>query len=522
LNRPHGKHGFTLIELMVSTAMVLILILGVNAIFKMASDTVGTGQALAGADRENRSAQAVLYDDFRNAVITDAPFLLIRSEAAWAFRNRADEDADHDGGVLTVDLDPDTKGDESMPPSLGLPFHDRIHRVDRVGFFSNQLQKRQTGTHSARVCRFVDPGASAESLIWIGHLLEPSGAAGPGTRSYAADWILGRNVILLSLTPNPPAASTVPPSIYIRQEPPRGDEHRLSPLEPTSAASQRDAYGNDYTLQTSRYDLAETSIADFRDRLRQDIALHGARGKKLGGDFAWWELLSGTADGRIDRPTENVGTGRFMCDPYPRKPLTPASVAQASPIFVRGCSQFIVEYAGDYLWQAPDGRVFGTYLAGPAGVDGQVDFSVVLEQPNPDGPVVPVRRVRWYGMPRNVDTFDDLAGRPVVVGGLGTKDPNVLRDVVPLRDVLVAAGVTVPSDFFEHFADLEPAGDYASPRRIDLPTRPVSNYWAAWGPAELASGSLARPKMLRITMTVDEPFGRMAEGQAYEYIINLP
>jgi prepilin-type N-terminal cleavage/methylation domain-containing protein len=512
LKRFHFRRGFTLIELMVSVAMVLILILGVNAIFRMASDTVGAGQALAGADRENRAAQAVLYDDFRNAVIADGPFLLIRSEVAWAFRNRADEDADGDGTV---------------PMSVAAPFSDRIHRVDRVGFFSSQLQKRQTGTHSDRVCRFVDPGASAESLIWIGHLIQATPTAsdmtfiGPGIPSYAADWALGRNVILLSRAPNPPGPSSVPPVIYIRQVPPARDRDRLSPLEPKSASSQNDAHGGGYTLDTSRYDLAETSIADFRDRLRQDIALHGVRGKALGGDVAWWELLTGLS-GRPNDSDEKPGAGRFTCNPYPAKPLTPAGLAMACPIFIRGCTQFIVEYAGDYLGPAPDGRVVGTYLAGPAGVDGQVDFSIILEQPDPTRPAVPVRRIRWYGMPRNVDTFDDHPGSPVVVGGLGTKDPNVLRDVVPLRDVLVAAGVPIPPDFFEHFADLEPGQDYGAPRRIDTGTQPVTNYWAAWGPAELAGGSLVRPKMLRITMTVDEPFGRMAQGQTYEYIINLP
>jgi hypothetical protein len=57
---------------------------------------------------------------------------------------------------------------------------------------------------------------------------------------------------------------------------------------------------------------------------------------------------------------------------------------------------------------------------------------------------------------------------------------------------------------------------------VDPTKPPVGVYCAAWGPAELASGSILRPKMLRITMTVDEPFGRMAQGQTYEYIINLP
>src|SRR5215208_368980 len=94
--RKSVRRAFTLIELMVSIAMVLIIILGVNAIFKMASDTVNAGQALALANRENRSVQSVLYDDLRLAVIDDGPMLLIRSERVASFRNRPDEVSDRD------------------------------------------------------------------------------------------------------------------------------------------------------------------------------------------------------------------------------------------------------------------------------------------------------------------------------------------------------------------------------------------------------------------------------------------
>src|SRR4051812_46351873 len=94
--RPNARRAFTLIELMVSIAMVLIIILGVNAIFKMASDTVNAGQALAAANRDNRAVQSVLYDDFRTAVITDGPMFFIRSERVASFRNRADEQSDRD------------------------------------------------------------------------------------------------------------------------------------------------------------------------------------------------------------------------------------------------------------------------------------------------------------------------------------------------------------------------------------------------------------------------------------------
>ena len=43
-----------------------------------------------------------------------------------------------------------------------------------------------------------------------------------------------------------------------------------------------------------------------------------------------------------------------------------------------------------------------------------------------------------------------------------------------------------------------------------------SQYVCAWGPND------PKPKMIRITMTVDDPGGRLADGQTYEYIYTLP
>ncbi len=124
-------------------------------------------------------------------------------------------------------------------------------------------------------------------------------------------------------------------------------------------------------------------------------------------------------------------------------------------------------------------------------------------------------------MPRNVDSVDDAAG-PMIVGALGAgSDINRIRDVVPLRDVLLAAGATIPTNFFEHFDNLDPMANYGVATGIAADPKAL-RYYAAWGPTELAGGSLARPKMIRITMTVDDPNGRMSEGQTYEYVINLP
>src|SRR5690242_8451881 len=94
---PPASRGFTLIELMVSIALVLILILGINQVFKIASDTVNGGQAISAASREDRSIQGTIYPDMQNAVVAGAPFFVIRSHIQPGFRNKADEQADRDG-----------------------------------------------------------------------------------------------------------------------------------------------------------------------------------------------------------------------------------------------------------------------------------------------------------------------------------------------------------------------------------------------------------------------------------------
>lgn len=545
LAHPHARRAFTLIELMVSVAMVLVIILGVNAIFKMASDTINAGQALSAADRENRAAQSVLFADFQAARVIDGPMLFIRSEQVAAFRNREDELADPDTFPLTADTDDDNiEGETGVAGELTYPlvYNSRNHRVDRVGFFASHLYRRQTGTDNAKVSRFIDTGSSNEAYVWIGHLAQPNGLAEPGmsgrvvhtmpgeasttvkpnpNNRYATDFILGRSVTLLrdpvELPPVPGQPALIPPNYY----PPITTE-RLSPLAPRTKAKEEDRVGTKDWFASSRYDVAQTTISGFRETLQNDILLNPDVRGTLGGTTttpAWWELMAGWASTSPPPPPNQTkwDEARFQGYLYPDRPLTAFGVARTVPVFVRGCTHFTVEYAGDYLAQVRDtGRIVNTYLSGAQGVDGLVDFTPVLDAAS--GAVV--HRVRWYGMPRNVDTRDDVGG-PVITGAPGTNaDNNNHFDVIPLRDLLNAAGVsTMPDNFFEHF-NVDASRNYAAPPLT--PNGVVPNYYAAWGPADLAAGSLARPKMLRITMTVDDATGRMSEGQTYEYVIDLP
>ena len=539
------RNAFTLVELMVSIALVLILILGINAIFKMASDTINAGQALSTADRENRGAQGVLYNDFATGVFTDGPMLLIRSERAPAFRNREDELGDRDFAaaganvfnqdlaIRTIDLDGNNQeGENNVPGEVTHPlvYNSRNHRIDRVAFFATHMYRRQTGSESSSFTRFIDDGVSNEAYIWYGHLDQPdfrtalTGSAGryshdsPGelpkddnqNNFYATDWILGRSAILLRETP-PPGQN-----YFDYQLPTNGVN--LSPLEPGSE-SRQPANGVRDRMSWSRYDLAQTSIGAFRQVLLAHIARRGTAIDA--NDPVWYELLGGQWG-------VGGGNARFQGYPYPDRPLTPYGIARTVPVFVRGCTQFIVEYAGDYLAQNPnDGTIGATYVDGPGGTDGQIDFIVVTEKAHPNATARRARRIRWYGMPRNTDGWNDTAAGPVIAGAqAGQSDPNLMRDVVPLRDVIIAAGdgskIDDPSEgFFEHFERLDPRPNYAALGAVDPDPKGV-RYYAAWGPAELARGSVVRPKMIRITMTVDDPNGRMSEGQTYEYIIDLP
>jgi len=350
--------------------------------------------------------------------------------------------------------------------------------------------------------------------------LPPSGppkASNPNN-FYATDWILGRMVTLLRDQPVPltTGGTPVPGSanyIDVPVTPP--PQPSLQPLSPEAPARENDTVtGKPDLFSWSRYDLAKTSIAGYKAILQNYIANPPHAGNDILTDSAWYEILGGEWG-------SGKNSARFHGTPYPDKPLTAYGVSQTVPVFVRGCTQFMVEYTGDYLKQDPvTGAVTGTYLGGPAGVDGQVDFVLVDEFDPVKGTTVKVRRVRWYGMPRNVDSFDDDNG-PRIVGGIGVSDINFIRDVVPLRDVLLAAGATIPPDFFEHFDNLEPMQNYGAVTGVAADPKAL-RYYAAWGPSDLAAGSLHRPKMLRITMTVDDPNGRMSEGQTYEYIINLP
>src|SRR6266568_2293697 len=171
------RSAFTIVELMISIAMVVILMVGIHQIFKMTSDTVGMGHSLADNARANRSVQSVFHDDYQR-LMKDAPLFIIRSGVAgagtnWgAFTTEAERSADRDGDPLTQDLD--GNGQEGQPTVNGelTPvsiYNNRNHRVDVLGFPAHGLFHR----HTANDGSYSSPMTSQDAFIFYEHVRLP-------------------------------------------------------------------------------------------------------------------------------------------------------------------------------------------------------------------------------------------------------------------------------------------------------------------------------------------------------------
>jgi hypothetical protein len=314
----------------------------------------------------------------------------------------------------------------------------------------------------------------------------------------------------------------------------------------TSADDSTQKIGStgDLTISSGRYDLLPRGMKiqsldynDLRDILKAYIEhTHYYRGGTKAAptfDDDWFDILPSSAS------TDPAGSGlpgRFRCNPYPTRPMSPGKATLVSPILLTNCSQFIVEYAGDYLTQeTTPGSTYGDIKS--IGPDGVIDFFV--EQATLAGKTVPVQRVRWYGFPRDVNGDGQIKG----CDGKQTPSSSLhhdLVDVVPLRDVIL----TKVPDFYDDITTkkanwdmvrfernvctkdpnldvtrttLKPQNVYMNVATGISNVTPDARYVCAWGPDD---GN--KPTMLRIIFRVDDPNGRLAEGQTSEFVVKLP
>jgi hypothetical protein len=208
---------------------------------------------------------------------------------------------------------------------------------------------------------------------------------------------------------------------------------------------------------------------------RQDVT---DRRDRLGEASDWWVLLTAPAGGNGTDPSF------FYCNARVGKPITSEAMAQASPYFVGNVSEFRVEFAGDFVTQNPAN---GDVMA--AEPDGIIDFVVDNNHP---------RRVRWYGLPRDVDEDGVIVWQ---------------YDVVPVRDLRARSAVAppLPTAPFERVVPTMRPNYWDDVNKTYIVDQPYIPYICIW-----VNGS---PAMVRVAMKLEDPARRIQEGRWCEYVL---
>jgi prepilin-type N-terminal cleavage/methylation domain-containing protein len=474
---------------------------------------------------------------------------------------------------------------------------------------------------------------------------------------YASNWILGRMAMLLGDPSqldnyaNPYASrnlNTLNPQTYVvdplvtasngySSTPTPPQQAALRPLSWGSALNVTTAAGGEVEIQTSQCDVAGLTLLSIHDKVLN------AENPAVGVYLPRWYLPlvawgTGIGESGANSPTNpqlpstppapantwvwptNVATAtpvglqpwhayRFMAQAWPDKlgtnagslngsgtqvPAMHQQLAVQTPVFMRGCSQFTIEFAGDYLQQVNDLNDTAAltppnpgFPASPSpqlvgavkgiGEDGQIDFDVIVD--NTGGIPSFIKRIRWYGMTRSLDdgqsVEDPTKVFPTTPGATPGAPPTQSEIVRPLYRYIqnytqdpsissrqVTPGVTTMGAItnmpFEKRVATGGLGGATYAGFPDSITRPqnIDSYTAAWGPLEMdldqlpatppVAGSadpslialwpmLQRtgpqaafpsrsllPWMIRITIRLDDPAGRLPDGQTMQFIFNVP
>ena len=237
-----GRSAFTLTELMIAIALSLLLILGINAVFKLSSDAVGSGFQLSQMSRELALVNNNVKNDMANMDDYEtAPALIIQNMNTPAFRDKTDMASepnftpgsivDPTGNTFPTGMMQITEpaGSTStvlypLPTSaspawgaLGISANnlykvryeipdDRNHRTDIFSFFAKDQYRRQTPPALASgVTQFQSDFTSTDAWIWYGHVLQPNNSTNPGVAAAPppenANWQV-------------PGGTSVPPAFY--------------------------------------------------------------------------------------------------------------------------------------------------------------------------------------------------------------------------------------------------------------------------------------------------------------------
>jgi hypothetical protein len=229
--------------------------------------------------------------------------------------------------------------------------------------------------------------------------------------------------------------------------------------------------GEDYS------DLAKITIDQFRQISDNAYQSPPSNVPPFAGPVDWFRPMDEVAPNQV---TRFAGSSTVV------RPITPLALSRTVPYFLGHCSQFIVEYAGDYLKQdeadpVEPGKVVDAlskkdlkapYKIETGETDGQIDY-IDPSNGKPYNPVRPaaqgrdkwVRRIRWYGLPRDVNGDGRIT----------------IHDVVPMADVLDYYNIRNSAESMTGFtgAAWENLRDLPSPALTD-PKLDTNNPYRPW------------------------------------------
>ena len=336
----HRPGGFTLVELLVSIALVVILIIGINMVFTSAGKTIGTGMAVSDATRGFRSAYTTIRNDIERDPANTVGMLPVTTTA-----------------LSPLNATPSLVIMSQLMPNQPVDDKGTLQdcRIDTLSFFAQATGafKRQTGNPNELFANMIP---ADHAFIWYGHLYLPDNSGGwtyptnfPGRGNastnpnnyYARDWRLGR--VVIGVRAPDVNNQIIDYSGNAQRYIARAQENPLLPdttsLAPFSLSSNTTMGGPIYAcspplITDSLCDLAGVNLNWYRDNV---FSVHAA------GDAAWGH--------------DHFGPNyRFRANPFVTRPITVNGAAQSVPIFLNGCMSFKVEFAGN-LSNAPGGLI---------------------------------------------------------------------------------------------------------------------------------------------------------------------
>jgi len=570
LHRP----GFTVVELLIAVAVLVVVILATARIFATAGTVASMGEANSNLQQTAAAIERVIRKDV--ARMTPEGFLVLQCIAVRNDINNSSvwpQAAQFGGSTVAPLLDPTQPADAMIRCDRVIFFTQGFEQTSR--FVGSGYMGTQGGNQQALASRiqighgvqmpslrpnnlnqrpdpgFMDFGSTFAPLLpWTFDAppqpnLETSywnlTAVGPavyGTQPEARKWVLTRQAILLaddggskylfntdnSYGPNSAAA------LWRNSGAPAG----AGDAAPYSGYAASAGLYPDPWFAVGRVDIAGSNLDDVQRVVK--LAQNGLQLPWLGSPEGQWLRIRNMSVGPV--VTGNGGADLAGLQGWPRAEKTAPSMGRldeilASTVLAGNCSSIEI----DWTWAEGTGRRTGSGGAlQTARVPGTTNVvGLAGAQFDPRAGTV------WFGLPDGVMPMAQRRGVTSLAGPQGTLAPSTNPQGVTLIGTNVFSVGTSQWAPFDNAVRLAPP---IIPANIEGPvgiTRPLGNAMPVWaytavfgfnrnnptqkdfdGISLLRDDFTPWPRALRFTMRLHDPRLAVESGRTFQFVIDLP